>query len=573
MNTIRKYWHWILAGGIFFCEAVLLFIFRENIYVGICDNLDLFITQLSMLKSQHAFFAQGVDMPILGGIDRDYFPTEFSLYNILYFLFPDIYAYILGYLLRLLLAFFSSMLLAGYILGDYHKKYEKIVVLSATAFALLPVYPMYGLCFASMPLALYLLLNIYKKPSWGLYLALFLYPLVSYFSFFGAFILGYILIAFILLWLRDKKAPWQLLLAFAVLLAGYVCFEYRLFRVMLASDTETIRATMVTASYSATELWDSFREVFLYGFSHARSLHTYFVLPVCCIYFIYVNAGYIRRHQWKNIGKDSFNLTLLFIVFNCLIYALYYWEPLRKSVELLLPPLKGFQYGRTIFFNPFAWYFALAIVLKRCYDKRRLLACAMGVVAILVVMGTQCEYSDVYNTVYCNLYKTLKHAPTNQLSYGEFYGRELFELVKEEIGYEPQQGVCAYGFHPAQLSYNGISTIDGYCGYYSEEYKQTFRRVLEPTLAANASWQHYYDDWACRAYLFAADGSNTYDYGENSSSEPMEININEAALGELGCCYIFSRMEISNAAEQRLEAVGCYQHEKVPYSVYVYKLL
>ena len=104
MNAVKKYWHWILAGLIFVFEAAVLLFFKDEIYVGICDNLDLFITQLKMLSDNHAFFAHGQEMPILGSIDRDYFPSEFALYNLLYLLLPDIYAYIVGYLLRLLLA-------------------------------------------------------------------------------------------------------------------------------------------------------------------------------------------------------------------------------------------------------------------------------------------------------------------------------------------------------------------------------------------------------------------------------------------------------------------------------------
>ena len=59
MDAIKKYWHWILAGGIFFCEAAVLLVLREQIYVGICDNLDLFITQLKMLRDQQAFLHMG----------------------------------------------------------------------------------------------------------------------------------------------------------------------------------------------------------------------------------------------------------------------------------------------------------------------------------------------------------------------------------------------------------------------------------------------------------------------------------------------------------------------------------
>ncbi|MCM1122815.1 MAG: DUF6044 family protein [Eubacterium sp.] len=572
MNIIKKYWHLFLAGGIFLVEALVFFILRDNIYVGICDNLDLFITQLKMLRDQDAFFAHGQMMPILQSIDRDYFPSEFSLYNILFLLLPDLYAYIVGYLLKLLMAFGSCILLARLILGENYSRYAKIVTLLSVAFALLPVYPMYALCFASMPLVLYLLIRLYREPKWWLFVLLFLYPLVSYFTFFGAFILGYILLGTVILSIRDKKIPWRLLGAFGVLLAGFVCFEYRLFGIMLFSDVVTIRETMVTESLGIGGLFRNFWDVFVNGYFHAQSVHTYFVFPLCMVYLVWNNVNYIRKGQAHAIVRDPFNLTFLFIVFNCAVYALYLWEPLRSLVETVLPPLKGFQYNRTIYFNTFAWYFAFFFVLKAIYQKKPSAAYLCGLVAILLIGTKQCEFSDFYNTVYCNLYKAVKHAQTNQLNYREFYGEELMENIKADIDYQPEQGACAYGFHPAMLSYNGITTIDGYCGYYSQAYKEAFREAIAPTLEANENWRIYYDDWACRAYLFSASGINTYNFGENADSSPQEILIDADALKNLGCDYIFSRIEISNAEEAGLTFVKEYHVESIPYSVYLYRL-
>ena len=572
MGAIKKYWHWMLAGLIFVFEAAVLLLFKDQIYVGICDNLDLFITQLKFLSDNHAFFVHGQELPILGSIDRDYFPSEFSLYNLLYMILPDIYAYIAGYLLRLVLAVGSGVLLARLLLAQTYQKYEKVVVLTATAFALLPVYPMYGLCFASMPLILYLLVRIYRKPRWWLFGAVFLYPLVSYFTFFGAFLLGYLLIAVFVLWIRDRKLPLSLLGAFAALAAGFVCFEYRLFGVMLLSNEETIRSTMVTASYDALQLWRCFVDVFLHGFSHAKSVHTYWVLPVCTVYFIWNNFRYLSGRRAGKIYADVFNITVLFIVFNCAVYALYFWEPLRVLVETLLPPLKGFQYGRTIFFNAFAWYFAFFIAVKNMLCRKQTVAYLACIAAILVVGGTQCEYSDFYNTCYCNLYKLVKHKEVNQLSYREFYGGTLIKKIKQDIGYTPEQGACVYGFHPAMLSYNGITTIDGYCGYYSQSYKEQFRAAIAPTLEANPNWQAYYDDWGCRAYLFSASGENLYDFGANAAAVPQEILIDAPALKALGCDYIFSRVEITNASQMQLRLAGTYQDDEMPYAVYLYSL-
>lgn len=570
MNTIKKYWHWILIGGIFFLEALIMLILNKNIYVGICDNLDLFITQLKMLKDNDAFFVQDQMMPILKGIDREYFPTELSLYNLLYLILPDVYAYIAGYILRLIIALSSCVLLGRYLLKDKFKEYERLIVLVAGAFSLLPLYPMYSICFASIPLVLYLLIRIHTENKIWLYVLLFMYPFVSYFTFFGAFILGYILIAALVLGIKERRFPKELVISFFVLFAGYACFEYRLFGIMLFSEEETIRSTMVIASYGIKDLLRTFADVFVNGFSHAKSVHTYFVLPVCIIYFIYNNYKYIKTRAYKEIFKDYFNITMMFIVFNCVVYALYYWEPLRKLVELVLPPLKGFQYGRTIFFNAFAWYFAFVIVLMQIYKKKQMIACVMALISIVLVGSTQCEYSDFYNTVYCNVYKLVKNTEVNQLSYGEFFGTDLFSEIKEDIDYKPEQEVCAYGFHPAALSYNGISTIDGYCGYYTQDYKESFRSVIEPVLEQNDKWKSYYDDWGCRAYLFPASGENIYDFGANSESVPQEININIESLKDIGCDYIFSRIEITNAKETGLFLVDEFAHENVPYKIFVY---
>ncbi len=571
-STIKAYWHWILAGGILGFETLILLLCKENIYVGICDNLDLFITQLKMLRDNGAFFVHNQTMPILGSIDRNYFPSEFSLYNILYLILPDIYAYIAGFCLKMVIALCSCILLAKLVLREQYKKYEKITVLVSTAFAVLPVYPMYAICFASMPLILYFLIRIYREPKWWLYLAVFLYPVLSYFTFFGAFILGYLLMAIIILWIRDKKFPLRLLGAFAALMAGFVCFEYRLFGVMLLSDEETIRSTMVIASYGMADLWKSFVSVFLYGFSHAKSVHTYFVLPVCILYFIWNNIQYMTGAKKGKAYTDIFNLTILFILFNCAVYALYFWEPLRRTVEIILPPLKGFQYGRTIFFNTFAWYFAFFIVIRNIFDRYHAVSYAACVLAIVVISGTQCEYSDFYNTCYCNLYKVLKHTDVNQLSYGEFYGTSLMEEIKSDIGYTPDKKACAYGFHPAVLSYNGITTVDGYCGYYSQSYKERFRTAIAPALDCNENWQKYYDEWGCRAYLFSASGQNQYDFGANADALPQDILIDEPALKQLGCDYIFSRFEIANADNMRLHLIDGYSSDAIPYNVYLYEL-
>ncbi|MDE6920959.1 MAG: hypothetical protein K2P89_13820, partial [Lachnospiraceae bacterium] len=74
------------------------------------------------------------------------------------------------------------------------------------------------------------------------------------------------------------------------------------------------------------------------------------------------------------------------------------------------------------------------------------------------------------------------------------------------------------------------------------------------------------------AYLFSASGQNTYDFGASEGMQPQDILIDAPALRGLGCDYVFSRTEITNAAEMQLRLINVYNDDKMPYSVYLYAL-
>ena len=65
---------------------------------------------------------------------------------------------------------------------------------------------------------------------------------------------------------------------------------------------------------------------------------------------------------------------------------------------------------------------------------------------------------------------------------------------------------------------------------------------------------------------------NLYDFGANADAVPQEILIDAPALKALGCDYIFSRVEITNASQMQLRLVNAYQEDGLPYTVYLYSL-
>ena len=572
---IVKNWYILFVAMLLCMQAGVFLIFREGSYIQVHDNLDLFASQLQMLKNTDTFFAHDVMLPMLGGISRNNFGSEFSLYNILFYILPNFWAYMVGYALKIAIGIFSFCLLAKDIYGEKYEKYRPLVVIVATAYGLIPVFPAYGIAFTSVPLIVFLLRRIYIKPEKWLYLGVFLYPLLSYFSYFGIFLLVYVLLAVVILWVKDMRFPKGITISLFLLAAGYIVFEHRLFKEMLFGDVVTIRGSMVIADLSFGEILKSMWSVFTKTSFHEQDSHMYLALPVCLIGLAIVNIGYIRRKEYRKIWSDSGNLVLGLIVFNCIIFGLYDCKAFRDLVETIVPQLTGFQFNRFTFFNPFLWYALLFIIVKRMYDCRfkwaKIAANVIVAAAACIVMFMPQTYNDFYNTCYYNAYSILKQTQVKDLNYREFYSTELFDYIKEEIDYDGEWS-AAYGFHPAILQFNGIATVDGYLGMYSQEYKEKFRKVIAPALETAEGNRIYFDDWGARAYLFSGSDESTYIPYRDLNLQDLELKIDPDAYREIGGQYIFSRIEISNKEELGLTLKGTYSHETSPYTIYLYEL-
>ncbi len=574
MKKIISKWYLTVAAGFFMFAALVFLFFGEKSIIAVHDNLDLFVAQFQMLKNTDSFFAHNVNVPFLGGVSRDSLPSEFSLYSVLYMLMPSYYAYVTGYLLKIIIAIAGCILLAKDFCKDGYETYKPIAWMCGFAYGILNVFPAYGIAFASIPFIVFLVRKIMDKPSLKWYLCLFLYPLVSYFSYFGLFILAYMAVAFLWLSIKDKKINTSILLAILVLSAGYIVFEYRLFGLMLFDSEETIRATMEAGSLDATAIVNMMWEGFSKGMFHAESVHTYLVLPVCFIYFVIVNVTYIVQKRAKEIFHDSFNFLILVLLFNSFVYGIYYFESFRSLIEALCPPLTGWQFNRTIFFNPFVWYAAFFLVLKRLYDMKkkigRYAANVLVFAAVLIIVFSGSRYNDFYHTCVAKAYELLKGKVSDQLNYEEFYSENLFEMAKEEIGYEGQWAL-AYGFHPAVLEYSDIATLDGYLGFYPQAYKEDFRKIIAPALDRVPESASYYDTWGARAYLYSGTDVSIVNASRTYTVTDHDIYIDTEAMKELGGKYIFSRIEISNATEKQLSFCGRFEEGSSPYVLFVYE--
>ncbi len=578
-HKIKKYWYMYLTGTLLLIQAAVFLVFRGESYFQIHDNLDLFMGHYEMLKKAHLWFAHGVDAPILHGVPRDLFGSEFNLYNFFYIILPTYWAYIAGYAAKIAIGMISFILLAKDIYKERYENYKPLVIVIAAAFGMIPVFPTYGIAFTSVPFIvlflrkLYFAQNFKERLPW--YVAVFFYPLISYFSYHGFFILSYMVCAVIILWIRDRKFPKSTFASIVVLSLGYILLEYRLFGQMLGTDTVTIRTTMDHGDLSFGQAMATAFSEFVNASFHSEDSHTYIVLGVVLIAMVLINIGHIRAGKAKEILTDPINLVMLWIIFNVLIFGLYQFAPFRHLFEMLLPPLTGFEFARTAYFNTFLWYAELLLVCIRMYDygkkNFKLLANVIVTLAVVVVMFVPQVYNDFYYTCYNQAYKVIKHKETSTVNYNEFYSAELFEKIKDEIGYNGEWS-ATYGFHPAILNYNGIASVDGYLGMYAQEYKDKWTRVIEPAFEGSPSLASYFVGWGARVNLISANDENTYAPLRVMDPEDKRLIANMDELRSLDCKYIFARFEISNAAEIGLKLVGSYTDESSPYTIYVYEL-
>ncbi len=570
---MKKNWYVFLAAFLFLAQVIVMTAWGERSFVAIHDNLDLFVAHNTMLKKAGLFFVQQAQAPMLGGVSRDTLGSEFTLYNLLYVFLSPYAAYVTAYLLKMLIGFGGSILLAKEILKEQYQDYRGLILLVAAGFCMIPVFPAYGIAFTSVPFAVFLLVKIARQPKLLWYVLLFCYPVISYFSYFGFFLLAYMVCGVIFLWVKKKTFPLSLAAAVGILALGYMGWEYRLFREMLFSDRVTIRSTMVNADSSLGEVLDKILEGMITPVFHAQDSHGYWIIWVCLVVILAVNLNYVRKGQKKKIYTDAVNLIFFFILFNCLIYGIYDFKPFRDLFEAVLPPLTGFQFNRTIYFNPFLWYVLFFLCLKKLWDvnrKGRAAACVLALIGTCVCMLAPQVYNDFYSNCYHHAYEILKGKESSQLSFGEFYSRELFDKIKEELGYEGEWA-AAYGMHPAVLQYNGIATLDGYLGMYSQEYKEEFREVIAPALEKAEEFRNLYDTWGARAYLYSGAGENTYQPQRQLELQDENLYMNAEAFRALGGKYLFSRILVANAGELGINLVGEFSDESSPYTIYVYK--
>ncbi len=553
MKKTAYKWHLITLGIVLSLFVLFTLILGQDTTVSVDGNMDSVLPQYQALKNEKLFFTWDTYASYLGGIDRNYLPSECKLYTLLYAVLPTFWAYQTGKLLTVLLSVFGSVLLFKQILKERYQDHAPVVWIGAFAYGCLGFYPMYSFGYASLPLLAFLILKILEKPHFFWFVALLFYPVLSDLRHFGIPLILTLPFLFVIRWIVKKKFPWQILVAWILLMAGYAGSEYRMLYELFAEDNKYL---VLMSSVSVPE-----RVPDVTGFA-----------VLAGVFFLVQNILYLVKKQGKKIFHDPLNALVLWALFCSACYAVLRMPFISDFLKEHLPAVLDLKIELVASVTPFLWIVAFSILPGRLYGyvsrnrfdpstglpktegkgKRNLALLAGNLIMIfslIAIWFSGPKYNDFRVFVE-------KEDPT----YRAYYATKLFDGVKEDLKYDGEWAV-AYGLDPAVLSYNGIRTVDGRFPYYYVNYKDYFRRVIEPALKEDPEEEAEFEDFGEKCYLSVSRGK------DRDPELKMDLN----ALKFLGARYLFSDGEISNAEEVGFVCVGQYSDSASPYDLYVYK--
>lgn len=537
------------------------------------DNLDQNIVW-NRLVAEDGYFLSPLDTvvpQIMNGLSRNALETDLSVMQWLHLAFDPYTAYVLNITLIHLAALFSMYLLLRrhFLLGE---RCVPIVAGVSLAFALLPFWPPGGLTIAGMPLLFYALLNfrggIQKPADWAI---IALLPFYSCFFYTGVFVIA----AFGLVWLYDlavtRRATYPFLAALVLLGGVYLLVEYRtIYLTFLDPFFVSHRTAYQLSSWLKPGLSGVLSRsagYFLYSDWQILSLHQYFVLAAVLL----AGAVYALRRQF-----DRTWLWLLGAIAAFSVVAGFYYSDILDGALRLFPLYPAFDLRRFFWLSPVLWYLLFAVSLRTLYGKAKggkYLVYALLLLQILYLF-TFCGQSWYDITAYQAGGTGVLFS--DQPSFEEYYSEELFAAIRDYIG-TPQQEyrVASIGLHPGIALYNGFYTLDGYVRNYPLEYKQQFREIIAPELEKNKLLRGSFDNWGSRCIIHADElGSpdTGYWYTKDQAMVLQDLDLNTAALYEMGGRYLLSAVEIENDRENGLELLEVFEDERSPYRVWLYRI-
>lgn len=593
-NKRIAFWTGLICIAVYYLPYLIL---GENAAYRITDFLDDEVVQY-LLGGKYFFASAGTTVQeILAGADLSSIqPPCFLLIWFFRFL-PFFHA------VRCSMLFLAVMAYAGmFLLCDYCLDKESSIpaaaalpatVIAAVCFAILPFYPTYGLSSLGLPLVAWAFLRLLSKPqpesvpgtvsvsgtvshktaSVISYLTILFFALTSSLVWSGYFVIGFALLGALVLRLRHRtREAGRVALGALILIITYLWVFRSTIYSLLFSDFVSHRS-------------DPARQY------HAPSLHTY----IMAFSLLVIVAGFALGAvtKWagrRNGGKSCLSMKRVHLVLAALwvgalfiaVFAAFYDCHAGYAIRAHLGVLESFQLDRVYWMYPMLWYLILALscaivvsviqIVGQIVVKKRIVAAGLQTLFLVGIfafsVGHIVENSVEYSA---NLRAVMTGEENTFTTYREFYEPELFAEIQDYIGRDVSEyRVASLGLVPAIATVNGFYTVDAYSTSYSLEYKYAFREVIAPELAKSEALRSYYDDWGSRCYLFSSELGMNFSVLKEQNIVLQNYEADTAALGELGCDYILSAVEIANAEETGLTFLEHFEREDSAIEIFLY---
>lgn len=546
-------------------------VLRQGSVFPVHDQLDETLLTY-VLNARHLFDGTSVFPEILGGIGKSGMQPSAILFIPLYALFPPLTAFLIQYLAVCASGFWGMY-------GSVKKLSGSSILALAMAgvFCMLPVQPVYGLSIMGVPLLLcaFLLLSEKKHVSAA-------YGLIVFFGLTTHLVLiGYVVLSFwlldILIRLIRKRHNFHVYCGFGVLTAVYVIVNYRLFTELLLgrSSYASHRDELVNA---ASPFLETAKDVFLHGAQHVEPLHDYLILPIV----ILLAGEGIYCLSMKKKGKLETQLRKTYLlalggmaalVGIALFYAFCKSRPTVDFKNSVNGFLRYFQAERFYWLYPSLWYLEFALVFGFLWKMPKT-ALWYKTAALVLVLFPTINLIKVNSSFYMNVNQINNGSGiTGYISWESFYAEDLMEQLENAIGKEMSTYRVAHlGISPAPALMHGFYTADGYSNNYPLEYKHRFRQVIAGELARNEEACAYFDCWGSRCYLFNSVTGTYWMLQKGSGVQYENLQFDLEALKGLGCEYIFSGGQITDAEEMGLTFLGYFETEDSYWGIWLYEL-
>jgi hypothetical protein len=538
-------------------------------YIIIDDNLDAEISVPYLLTRYHLtldYRPDAVVPPIMNGLPRNSLRSGLSLTMPLFAWLPPLWAYLMHHVLVRLLGLLGMYaLLRRHFLAGVEEPGPWLAAGLALAWAVLPVYPIYGLTVLGQPWLLLAFLNLRRGPGhWTDWLLIAAFPFWSMFVFVGPFAVAGV--GGLLLWdaWQGRRVAWRVVAGLALLTVMYLVVEYPLFYSLLIAKQFVPHRLEFNLGRLGPQGWAaglmSTVRYFFMGQYHASLFFRGAAL-------LAVGAALGTASASRRLLLRRELVPLLAGLAGIAAFCGFYPQ-LVELVQDQVPVLRTFNLSRFHFLTPLLWFVVLVLCLRQIPGSK--LRLALLALQMLVGLGMNAEWV-------ANLRILVGRPRATEPSYQAFVAPALFSKVQQSIrlqtGQEPSQyRVACLGLPPSVAQLNGFYTLDSYQNNYPLTYKHQFRPLIAGELAKSPVLRTYFDDWGNRCYLMAAELGKNFRVGALPVHRVQDFAFDAPAFRELGGRYVLSAVQLATPARSGLRLQSEFDDPTAYWRVYLYSV-